>query len=104
MEKRRFVGGLLGLFLLSLMVLTVGAVPIYGGQGGVSNLPSPLPSPLMVEGKGGGENRVESGLSPETLKEPDDAAKVKLQASYGKLPLYFIQNDGQVDEKVKFYE
>ena len=34
----------------------------------------------------------------------DDAAKVQIQETYGKLPLYFIQNDGQVDEKVKFYE
>ncbi len=28
----------------------------------------------------------------------------QIQEAYGKLPLYFIQNDGQVDEKVKFYE
>src|SRR3990172_7475101 len=34
----------------------------------------------------------------------DDAAKVQIEETYGKLPLYFIQNDGQVDEKVKFYE
>jgi len=34
----------------------------------------------------------------------EDAAKVQIQETYGKLPLYFIQNDGQVDEKVKFYE
>jgi len=26
------------------------------------------------------------------------------QEVYGKLPLYFIQNDGQMDEQVKFYE
>lgn len=30
--------------------------------------------------------------------------KAKVQASYGKLPLYFIQNTGQVDEKIQFYE
>jgi len=34
----------------------------------------------------------------------EDATKVQVQETYGKLPLYFIQNDGQVDEKVKFYE
>ncbi|MBI2471164.1 MAG: SBBP repeat-containing protein [Planctomycetes bacterium] len=27
-----------------------------------------------------------------------------VQASYGKLPLYFIKNDGQMEEGVKFYE
>ncbi|MBI5756025.1 MAG: hypothetical protein HZA12_03790 [Nitrospirae bacterium] len=34
----------------------------------------------------------------------EDATKVQIQETYGKLPLYFIQNDGQVDSKVKFYE
>src|SRR3990167_6741722 len=34
----------------------------------------------------------------------DETTKAQVQESYGKLPLYFIQNDGQVDEKVKFYE
>ncbi len=34
----------------------------------------------------------------------EDAAKAQIQETYGKLPLYFIRNDGQVDEKVKFYE
>ncbi|MBI5233711.1 MAG: SBBP repeat-containing protein, partial [Deltaproteobacteria bacterium] len=27
-----------------------------------------------------------------------------IKSSYGKLPLYFIKNDGQVDKKVEFYE
>ena len=34
----------------------------------------------------------------------DKATEAKVQETYGKLPLYFIQNDGQVDKKVKFYE
>ncbi len=34
----------------------------------------------------------------------DNATKVQVQETYGKLPLYFIQNDGQMDERVKFYE
>ncbi len=34
----------------------------------------------------------------------EEAAKARIQETYGKLPLYFIKNDGQVDEKVKFYE
>ncbi|MBI5181592.1 MAG: hypothetical protein HZA06_01615 [Nitrospirae bacterium] len=37
-------------------------------------------------------------------KELDKAAKAKIEESYGKLPLYFIANEGQVDKKVKFYE
>jgi hypothetical protein len=33
-----------------------------------------------------------------------ESIKARVQKSYGKLPLYFIQNDGQVDERVRFYE
>ena len=36
--------------------------------------------------------------------EVTEETKVKVQEAYGKLPLYFIQNNGQVDEKVRFYE
>jgi hypothetical protein len=34
----------------------------------------------------------------------DEAAKSKLVETYLHLPLHFIKNDGQVDERVKFYE
>jgi hypothetical protein len=33
-----------------------------------------------------------------------DVPKAKVQASYGKLFLYFIQNTGQMNEKIQFYE
>ncbi|MEK7719679.1 MAG: SBBP repeat-containing protein, partial [Bacteroidota bacterium] len=36
--------------------------------------------------------------------EPANTAKIQVQENYGKLPLYFIQNDGQMNEKVKYYE
>ncbi|MFO0793736.1 MAG: SBBP repeat-containing protein [Candidatus Brocadiaceae bacterium] len=34
----------------------------------------------------------------------DSATRVKVQENYGKLPLYFIENQGQINEQVKFYE
>ena len=34
----------------------------------------------------------------------DEAAMARIDESYGKLPLSFIRNDGQMDNKVKFYE
>ena len=34
----------------------------------------------------------------------DEAAKSKLVETYLHLPLHFIKNEGQVDERVKFYE
>src|SRR3972149_5196606 len=43
------------------------------------------------------------GLSKEiTGSDPTD--KAQIQESYGKLPLYFIQNNGQVDGNVQFYD
>ncbi len=37
-------------------------------------------------------------------KDVDDKTKVRVEESYGRLPLYFIRNDGQVDDKVEYYE
>ena len=34
----------------------------------------------------------------------DTKAKAMMHAHYGKLPMYFIQNDGQINEKIRFYE
>ena len=36
--------------------------------------------------------------------KPDAGKNAQVVSAYGKLPLSFIQNDGQVDKKVKFYE
>ncbi len=34
----------------------------------------------------------------------DSAANAQMQETYGKLPLYFIKNEGQLDKDVKYYE
>jgi len=34
----------------------------------------------------------------------DPERKVQIQKDYGRIPLYFMENKGQVDEQVKFYE
>jgi hypothetical protein len=42
-----------------------------------------------------------------SMAEPgksDLTSKLTVNENYGKLPLSFIRNDGQIDEKVKFYE
>lgn len=44
----------------------------------------------------------EAGAEVTDKKNTADNARVA--ELYGKLPMYFIQNDGQVDEKVRFYE
>ena len=35
---------------------------------------------------------------------PEEAQKALVQNAYGRLPLYFIQNQGQLDDTVKYYE
>ena len=40
----------------------------------------------------------------EDLVKPDKAAITQVNENYGKLPLSFIRNDGQMDNKVEFYE
>ncbi|MBI4687854.1 MAG: hypothetical protein HY756_08775 [Nitrospirae bacterium] len=37
-------------------------------------------------------------------KADNEAAKAKIQEAYSRLPLSFIKNNGQVDERVKYYE
>jgi len=37
------------------------------------------------------------------LKEVDEAKKMEVMQAYGKLPLRFIKNQGQVDDTVRFY-
>jgi len=57
---------------------------------------------LMV---GGGNLSVSTGSSEKGTKGKElDARRAKVVEAYGRLPLYFIQNDGQLDKKVKFYE
>jgi len=47
----------------------------------------------------------QGGSALHTLEQRTDPYQTtKVVESYGKLPLYFIRNDGQMDEKVKYYE
>ncbi len=37
-------------------------------------------------------------------KPVDETAQLRIQENYGKIPLYFIRNDGQMNKQVRFYE
>ncbi len=39
----------------------------------------------------------------EALVKPDETTITQVKVDYGNIPLYFIQNDGQIDKKVKYY-
>jgi uncharacterized delta-60 repeat protein len=47
---------------------------------------------------------VSAGDHDSKLTKPDQATQVRVIESYGNLPLSFIRNDGQIDEKVRYYE
>lgn len=61
-------------------------------------------------------NAVINDETPEAFLIPDsgegasyampisEERKVRISKNYGRLPLYFIENKGQMDEKVSFYE
>jgi hypothetical protein len=55
-----------------------------------------------------GKGPVDSTMTSKPLyslisRESDGPHKVKVAENYGRLPLYFIENRGQVDKQVKFY-
>ncbi|MFQ5713208.1 MAG: SBBP repeat-containing protein [Candidatus Scalinduaceae bacterium] len=52
----------------------------------------------------GSAGLVNAGATDATTTKPDKATRAKLNENYGKLPLSFVQNGGQMDNKVKFYE
>jgi hypothetical protein len=47
---------------------------------------------------------VGTATATDHLPDPLIESKLKLSESYGNLPLYFIQNQGQINEQVRFYE
>ena len=68
------------------------AVVIMGTSLIIANCSHTIPLQQTVKDKGQAPRGVEV------------ATKAKVQAAYGQLPLYFIQNDGQMDKRIKFYE
>lgn len=43
-------------------------------------------------------------LNPQKESSGGESIQTQVRENYGRLPLYFIQNDGQTDERVKYYE
>jgi hypothetical protein len=53
----------------------------------------------VFEANAGGPNHPSR---PEVV-QAGEIQKAKVAAEFGRLPLYFIENRGQVDKRVKFY-
>jgi len=82
-RTHKFVGGLYLLVIAALLAgLGVGAAP-PAAEAAPSNIQPP-------------------GVAQE-MAQPDAATKVRIQAALAQLPLYFVENRGQVDERVAYY-
>jgi len=83
----------LNIFLLAGILFFFLTPPIGALAAGMER-----PLPALASG--------EISLFHEKVKtaEPTELQKVNIKKTYGKLPLYFIENKGKVDEKVSFYE
>ena len=69
-----------------------------------------LGGPILVFGPGSVQGSTEKSFNASTTILPGNPSasattqeKASRQESYGRLPLYFIENHGQVDRKVQFY-
>src|SRR5947209_1595420 len=85
-QKRKLVAGGLGLIALATLM----GLAVHG--------------PLRAWGQGGG---LASGRQTEVPAPPHaelaGRTKARVQTAWGKLPLYFTENRGQVDGRVAYY-
>ena len=65
---------------------------------------------ILVFGPGSVQGSTENSFNASTTIQPENPLvatvtqeKASRRESYGRLPLYFIENRGQVDRKVQFY-
>jgi hypothetical protein len=65
---------------------------------GLGILVSLLPRPPASVGQGPSAN---TGVASTSISNPDPAARARVAASYGKLPLSFEKNNGQTNQQVK---
>jgi hypothetical protein len=95
-----------GILPISGLLLALLAVLIALTSTAMAQKPAPLTSQAIasVAVAPGGNESAGSPQSSATLSDSDSAAKAqaKVLAGYGKLPLSFEPNQGQVDARVKF--
>jgi len=95
-----------GILPISGLLLALLAILIALTSTAMAQKPAPLTSQAIasVAVAPGGNESAGSPQSSATLSDSDSAAKAqaKVLAGYGKLPLSFEPNQGQVDARVKF--
>jgi len=90
MQKRHVLNSVLASVLFFLC--TIFTTPIFAASIGPNQSPSPLLSKTGTK------------ANPPRESGPAEARKAGIIKTYGKLPLYFIKNQGQVNGQVSFYE
>ncbi len=87
--------GIVGVAAVTMVSLcAVQGILHAGKEGGNANI-----TPVYSEKSSEGIQGVAS-----TSKKTDEATRLRVLETYGKLPLSFIQNDGQMDKRVRYYE
>ncbi len=83
-------------FNLVLLAVIISLCSVFTGRASAAGVDRPLPA--LASGKISALNEKVKTTAP------TEAQKADIKNTYGKLPLYFIKNNGQVDGKVSFYE
>jgi PKD repeat protein len=58
----------------------------------------------FLDGMVNREQGASAVIQPVSDQKAPEQAKVKMQDLYGQIPLYFIENQGQMEQRVKYYE
>ena len=87
------------IYLICLLIFGIGSLAASGTNSG-TNMEGPKHSALSFD-------KAAPVMADRIRKDRDsidEAARARIDESYGKLPLSFIRNDGQMDSKVEYYE
>jgi hypothetical protein len=87
---------LLSLLVVLTLLLTTSGTPVTAQ----ARLPKPNAAPESPSDKAGSVPAVT--IPPETLPSTL-ATQARVRQSFGQLPLYFVENQGQLDERVAYY-
>ena len=83
-------------FLLSILLGVAG----HNGNAQAETITGAQTTPALLPAETGAQT---VPAIQQASRETDEATKSKLLKTYSKLPIYFIANQGQTDEKIKYY-
>ncbi len=89
-------------YRIMLGALAITMMPVIGTMDTVRAGETGKDAFLANKFDGKGFKAIGESMPPQ--EKPDELARLKVEESYGKLPMSFIRNDGQIDDQVRYYE